>query len=214
MKEIFNAMSVLKLSLGFLSIFFILENMIAFSCYFILITVLIDVSSSVFMKFFRVESDFENTLDSISALVSFVFAPAILSYFVFSSGLEFPFSYLLFALILFFMVSGSYRTARVSSVYIEGVEGLPLIFNGLVFPALYLLDFFSIYIVSGWIILSSVLMVTRFRIRRPKKNKKKKKDDMVEVKESDVEEEEEEKKKKSKKKKDDDVITPLPMFGD
>lgn len=205
MREIFNGLSLVKLSLGFLSVFFVLENMATHSCYLILLAVLIDVSSGVFMKFFKVESDLEKSLDNISGLISFVFAPAIFSYFIFSTGLKFPFSYIFFALILFFVASGTYRTARVNSVYEPGITGLPLVFNGVVFPALYLLNFFSLYIVSGWIILSSVLMVMRFRIKKPKRKKKK----TVEVKESDALDEEEE-----KEKKEEDVVTPLPMFGD
>lgn len=205
MKEnISNTLSLLNLSLGFLSLFFIFQGEFFQASILVLVAVAVDCIDGTIARLLKIDSDLGKNLDNISDVVSFIVVPAIFSYFVLLKEMSFPFNYALFVLSLFFVIAGVYRTARINVTHTPGFfNGLPTTFNGLVFPGLYISNFFSIYIISGWMILSSVLMVSEFRIKRPFFKKKKKKE-VVEIKDESEED----------NKKDNENIVPLSIFGD
>ncbi|MCD6367665.1 MAG: CDP-alcohol phosphatidyltransferase family protein [Candidatus Aenigmarchaeota archaeon] len=203
-EQISNALTITNLSLGFISLFFIFQGFFTQASYLIVVAVLIDCINGTIARVLKIDDDMGKNLDNISDVISFILTPAVFSYFVLSKEITFPLSYVFFALSLFFVVSGVYRTARINvEVSSDLFNGMPTTVNGLIFPGMYLLGIFSVYTVSGWMILSSVFMLSRFRIKRSFfKKKRKKESDVVEVK---GEKEEEE--------KNDDSFVPLPFLG-
>jgi len=203
-ENISNALSIVNLTLGLVSLFFIFQELYLYASFLILIAVVIDMSDGIVSRILKIDSDFGKNLDNLCDIVSFIFTPAMLSYVIFRLDLSPTFEYLFFILIIFFVVSAIHRTARINVTHTPGIfNGMPTTFNGIIFPILYITNFFSFYIVSGWLIISSVLMLSKFKIKRPSFKRKKK---MVEVEATDEEEEEE--------KSSTDDITPLPIFGD
>jgi len=200
-KQISNVLSLTNLSLGFISLFFIFNELYLYASYLMLLAVLVDMSDGAVARILKIDSDLGKNLDNLCDVFSFIFVPAIFSYIMFIHGLPTIFEYGFLVLILVFVASGIYRTARINVTHSPGfLNGLPTTFNGIVFPVLYITNFFSFYIISGWLILSSVLMLSKFKIKRLSFKKKKK---MVEIKDDSVEEE-----------KENNNIVPLPMFGD
>ena len=115
-------------------------------------------------------------------------------------------NYLFLILLLGFVLSGLIRTARLNSGYSTKWHGMMITFN-VVIPLLYILNFFSFYLIAGWMLLSSGLMVSKFSLRDAIRKKKKSKvfEIRAEEKEESVERKEENK---------EEGLVPLPIFGD
>jgi len=197
--QIANILSMIILSLGFFSIFLSIQGFFLYAAYLIIVAAIIDGINALILKTLETNVEFGKALSSISGLISFVVSPAFFSYVILFQGFQFPFNYVLLALPLALVLSGTLRAARLNSGKITGWHGMKMSFN-VVMPILFIFNFFSIYIVSGWIILSSVLMLSNFRIRKPSLKKKKK------AKEVEIKEEPEEEKEET-------PIVPLPFFG-
>jgi len=106
---------------------------------------------------------FGKQLDSMSDLVSFGVAPALLFYSLSSPGI------LGIIVALFFVACGMLRLARYNISEEAGFEGIPITVNGVLFPLLFLL--FSRFPESFnyWpivFLIQSVLMISTFKISR------------------------------------------------
>jgi len=205
MKEhVANVLSLTNLSLGFLSIFLSIQGYFLYAAYFILVGALLDTIDGTLARLLKVDGSFGKELDSFGDITSFGLAISIFIVLSFSN-LEPYFFYSLIGLSLIFVISGVVRLSRFNISNLKGIfEGMPITVNGFVIPILYIFGFFTIYIVSGWLILSSVLMLSKFKIGKPSLKKKKKKSKEIELKDEEPEEEE----------KEETPIVPLPIFGD
>jgi len=206
MKEhIANALSLTNFSLGFLSIFLSLQGHFLYAAYFMIFAVVVDSIDGSVSRILKTSSVFGKELDNISDFVSSAIAPSVFSYLIFSEKLPLPMNYLFLILLLGFALSGLIRTARLNSGYSTKWHGMMITFN-VVIPLLYILNFFSFYLIAGWMLLSSGLMVSKFSLRDAIRKKKKSK--VLEIrteKEESVERKEENK---------EEGLVPLSIFGD
>ena len=206
MKEhIANALSLTNFSLGFLSIFLSLQGHFLYAAYFMIFAVVVDSIDGSVSRILKTSSVFGKELDNISDFVSSAIAPSVFSYLIFSEKLALPMNYLFLILLLGFALSGLIKTARLNSGYSTKWHGMMITFN-VVIPLLYILNFFSFYLIAGWMLLSSGLMVSKFSLRDAIRKKKKSK--VLEIrteKEESVERKEENK---------EEGLVPLSIFGD
>ncbi len=144
---------------------------------------------------------FNRDFNNISKAVSFAIAPAIFSYTVLYKSLDGYASYLFLVLPMVLILSGIVRAARLNSGRITSWTGMRSTFN-VVIPLLYIFDLFSILIVSGWMLLSPVMMLSKFNPRGSLKKRKNAKS--VELGDSD----------KKDEKEEEEPLIPLKMFGD
>ncbi len=202
--KIIDGLSLANLSLGFISIILAFQGFFLYSAYLVIAAALIEFSHLSGRKVLKAGSVFSKDLSIIAETVSFVLAPAIFSYVFFAQQLgDMSYVFLVFSAAL--VLSGAVRSALLSSGQMTGWSGMKSTFN-VIIPVLYVLNLFSLYIISGWMVLSSVFMLSRFRISLRKKKKSEK---AVELKEdyADVKEPKEEEEKES-------PLVPLSIFGD
>lgn len=205
MKDFLNWISLANISLGALSIFLSIQELFIYAAYLMAMAAVMDlvfVSASGISKSGDV---FSKDFNNISKAVSFSIAPAIFSYAILYKNLEGYASYLFLALPMALILSGIIRTARLNSGRITSWTGMRSTFN-VVLPLLYIFDLFSIFIVSGWMLLSPVMMLSKFNPRGSLKKRKNAKS--VELGDSD------ENKDKGDKDEEKTGMVPLNMFGD
>ena len=207
--HIANILSLTNLSLGFVSMFFSIQGNFIYSAYMIIAAAAIDSIDGTVARLLKTVTIFGKELDGVSDVISFVAAPAIFSYMVFSETFAYPINYIFIFLLLVLVVSGVIRVARLNSGQITGWHGMKITFNTLI-PVLYILGFFSVYIISGWILLSSVFMLSKFSLRDFARRKNKK-DKILEIKSTHHQEEHKEENKEEDKE---EGLVPLAMFGD
>ncbi|MFC1697791.1 CDP-diacylglycerol--serine O-phosphatidyltransferase [Nanoarchaeota archaeon] len=163
MLKLADFFTLLNITSGFLSIYFALQNNIAFAMLFLIVAVLFDVIDGTVARFFKSENEFGKQLDSLSDVISFGLAPAII-------GLIF-FSQQWYGIIIFiiFILSGALRLARFNVSKTAGYEGIPITINGIIIPIFYyLFDFFQLnqelmLIIYG---LMAILMISSFKIKK------------------------------------------------
>lgn len=214
MKEIIHLLSLVNLSLGFLSIFLSIQGHFLYAALFMVLAAIIDIAHLSTSKLMKSDSVFIKDLNNISSMVSFAVAPAVFSYLVLFEQLAYPLTYLFLALPLALVLSGVIRTARLNSGEITPWHGMKITFNVLI-PVLYIFNIFSIFLVSGWMMLSTVFMLSKFNLRSP--SRKKKTGKTVELKSEYSEEDKEEKKfrrRKRVKEEEETPLVPLSIFGD
>ena len=122
-----NTLTALNLSCGVLSIIKAIEKDFLLSGVFILLAMLADAFDGRAARYFKVSGEFGKELDSLSDVVSFGVAPAILIYQMHFKEFTFPF---LFVTVVF-AVCAEMRLARFN-VDVQNVEGY---FMGLPSPA-------------------------------------------------------------------------------
>ncbi len=148
---------------GVLSIYFSLSNNLPTAAALIMFAVFFDFLDGKVARLSG-SSPLGKDLDSLSDVVSFGVAPAIFmmsfypSYFSVIAG-------------ILLVLAGILRLARFNiSEFDGGYEGMPITFNGLIFPLLF---FFHIYVYNIpyivfpiVMVLSSILMVSSVRIKK------------------------------------------------
>ena len=228
MKKIIHLLSLANLSMGFLSVFLSIQGHFLYAAFFIVSAAVIDIAYLSASKLMKSDSVFGKDLNNISSMVSFAVAPAIFSYLVLFEQLAYPLTYLFLAMPMAFVLSGVIRTARLNSGEITPWHGMKITFNALI-PVLYIFNIFSIFLVSGWMMLSAVFMLSKFNLRSPSMKKKPAKN--VELKDDyefnnarskytvDTVNEDEEKQKKFRRRKkvkeeEETPLVPLSIFGD
>lgn len=155
--------TIANLCSGLLSVFFAIRGLATAAALSLLLAVLFDWLDGKVAGLLKQKNLFGKQLDSLSDLVSFGVAPAVL-YFTLSSRSV----YIILAL-LFFVVCGMLRLARYNISKQKGFQGVPVTANGLVFPFFLFLSFIFPQTLQYWpllFVIMGFLMVSSFRIKR------------------------------------------------
>ncbi len=157
-KNIPNAVTLIHLAIGFVSILFSINGDFTLASTLILVAVGFDYLDGKLARMFNAESKMGEMLDSLADLVSFGIAPGVLMFSFFKSWLA-------GAAFVLLVVAGTFRLARynVNKSKIKGFQGMPITMNGIIFPILYFLNVGSVVVII-LTLLSSILMICRFRI--------------------------------------------------
>ncbi len=145
---------------GMLSIVFVIEKMFAISAGLIILAVIFDFLDGKVARLTKSQNEFGKELDSLSDVLSFGVAPAFLGY---GLGLQSP---LAIIILIYFAVCGMLRLARFNISNTKGFEGVPITFNGILFPLLFFIFqsfnnyFLIIYGIMG------ILMISTLKIKK------------------------------------------------
>ena len=161
-----NALTTLNLSCGFIAIIFLLENDVYHSCMMVLLGALFDSIDGKIARMTGSQSDFGEQFDSLSDVISFGVAPALLINIHILEQLDFLG---LFGSV-FFLICGTLRLARFNistckknHEYFQGLP-IPAAALGLVGFVLCSLVFIelqsSFYLALGYTIFLSFLMIS------------------------------------------------------
>ena len=161
--KIADIFTVGNLCCGVLSIFLANDGLFDLSALLLFLAVVFDVLDGKIAGLMNQKNLFGKQIDSMSDLVSFGVAPALLFYSLSSPGI------LGIIVVLFFVACGMLRLARYNISEEAGFEGVPITVNGVLFPLLFLL--FSSYpdSLNYWpiiFLIQSVLMISTFKISR------------------------------------------------
>ena len=122
-----NAVTMTNLALGFCSLFLTMVGLYAEAAYAIFGAMIMDSMDGRLARRLQVVSDFGKELDSLSDLVSFGVAPALLAY---AAELR-RFGYLGLALAVGFALCGAFRLARFNVINVKTYFiGVPITFCG------------------------------------------------------------------------------------
>jgi CDP-diacylglycerol--serine O-phosphatidyltransferase len=163
--KIADIFTVGNLCCGILSILLAIDGYFELSALLLFLAVVFDVLDGKIAGFLHQKNLFGKQIDSMSDLVSFGVAPALLYYTMSSPGA------LGIAVSLFFVACGMLRLARYNISEGTGFEGVPITVNGVLFPLLFLL--FSgfpesltywpiIFLLQGFLMISSVKIARIF----------------------------------------------------
>jgi len=161
-QKIPNTLTLLNAASGVASIHFSLSKNFELSIAFLVLALLFDTFDGKMSRILKAESFMGAELDSLSDLVSFGVAPWI---FVIS---QFELNLVFMMLGIIFICAGAYRLAGYNAGRRKtksGFIGMPIPMNAIIFPMIYLL-YPNIKIYYLFLILSSVLMISRIKIKR------------------------------------------------
>ena len=162
-RHIPSAITLANLICGFLSILCTIEGQINWGAGFILLSVLLDGLDGKMARKLSICSDFGKELDSLSDLVSFGVAPAILAY-VSLIQIELGYGGILIAVV--FVLCGAVRLARFNTLDITTYFlGVPITFAGGFVALLMLLHpHLPWYIIAACMMILSILMVSTIKV--------------------------------------------------
>jgi CDP-diacylglycerol--serine O-phosphatidyltransferase len=154
-----------NLCCGILSILLATEGFFESSALLLFLAVVLDVLDGKIAGLLHQKNLFGKQIDSMSDLISFGVAPALLYYSMSSPGV------LDIAVSLFFIVCGMLRLARYNISEGTGFAGVPITVNGVLFPLLFLL--FSsfpeslkywpmVFLIQGFLMISTIKIVRIF----------------------------------------------------
>jgi len=180
-----DLISLLNLSFGFLAILMAINNQITISAVFIIIALVFDsLDGWVARKLSRVDvHGFGKNIDSLSDIVSFGVAPALLLYcsgknYIELLGLSsqiYYLDYLLAIISLFVVVCGVLRLTRFNvisdKIDFNGFIGIPIPTAGVILASFVLTGFFNIYLAMFLMVIVGFLMISN--IKYPKINNSK-----------------------------------------
>ena len=161
--KIADIFTVGNLCCGVLSIFLAIDGLFDLSALLLFLAVVFDVLDGKIAGLMNQKNLFGKQLDSMSDLVSFGVAPALLFYSLSSPGI------LGIIVALFFVACGMLRLARYNISEEAGFEGVPITVNGVLFPLLFLLFSSFPESLNYWpiiLLIQSVLMISTFKISR------------------------------------------------
>ena len=161
--KIADIFTVGNLCCGVLSIFLAMDGLFDLSALLLFLAVVFDVLDGKIAGLMNQKNLFGKQLDSMSDLVSFGVAPALLFYSLSSPGI------LGIIVALFFVACGMLRLARYNISEEAGFEGVPITVNGVLFPLLFLLFSRFPESLNYWpiiFLIQSVLMISTFKISR------------------------------------------------
>lgn len=155
-----NALTFINLSLGVTAIFYIILEDFFFAGLLILAATFADRLDGQLARKLGVTSDLGKELDSLSDLISFGLAPAILVWNIAFIQL----GYLGMGVTLLFAIAGTYRLAKFNITEFDGIfTGIPITMCGglLALTCLYAIRYdMNIYLLMGITLLLSYAMVT------------------------------------------------------
>ncbi|WP_059171215.1 CDP-diacylglycerol--serine O-phosphatidyltransferase [Bacillus sp. FJAT-27445] len=159
-----NVLTLLNLSLGGFAIIFTLHGNLRLSLLLIFIAALADRFDGMVARKFNIESELGKQLDSMSDIISFGVAPALLIY----QGILFEFGGPGSFFVVFYIACGAFRLARFNITESNGYfTGLPITAAG----CLVTLSFLAIPYIPPQtflfiVMILSFLMVSPFKLRK------------------------------------------------
>ena len=152
-----------NLCCGIVSILLAIDGHYDFSALLLFLAVVFDVLDGKIAGLLHQKNLFGKQIDSMSDLVSFGVAPALLYYSMSSPGA------LGIAVSLFFVACGMLRLARYNISEGTGFEGVPITVNGVLFPLLFLVVSSFPESLNYWpiiFLIQGFLMISSFKITR------------------------------------------------
>ncbi|MFC7783194.1 MULTISPECIES: CDP-diacylglycerol--serine O-phosphatidyltransferase [unclassified Rossellomorea] len=159
-----NLITLSNLSLGGFAIISILHNQLNLCLLLIFVAALTDRFDGMVARRLNIESELGKQLDSMSDIISFGVAPALLLYTAVLNQYDFPGMFF----VIFYIGCGAFRLARFNISENDGYfTGLPITVAG----CLLTLCYFAIPFVSGVLILCmtiilSILMISPFTLKK------------------------------------------------
>lgn len=158
--QLANAITLINLSFGIIAIILILQDLSHMSLVFIFLAALFDRFDGMVARHFNAESLFGKELDSLSDLVSFGVAPALLIYSTDLSAML----WVGIAATIFFILAGAIRLARYNVKEFDGsFYGVPITAAGVLLTLSYFLSpyvgppfFIIIMIILGFSMVSNI----------------------------------------------------------
>ncbi len=162
--QIANALTIVNLGFGAFAIMFILQNELRLGLLFIMIAALCDRLDGAAARRFNSTSDFGKQLDSLSDIISFGVAPALLMYQAILSSFGLPGMFLT----IFFIACGAIRLARFNITESNGYfVGLPITAAGCILTLqLFLIPYAPNFVFLLTTLLLSALMISTFTVRK------------------------------------------------
>jgi CDP-diacylglycerol--serine O-phosphatidyltransferase len=161
--KIADIFTVGNLCCGILSILLAIDGHYDISASLLFLAVVFDVMDGKIAGFLHQKNLFGKQIDSMSDLVSFGVAPALLYYSMSSPGV------LGIVVSLFFVSCGMLRLARYNISEGAGFEGVPITVNGVLFPLLFLIFSSFPQSLNYWpmfFLIQGFLMVSTIKIAR------------------------------------------------
>jgi len=162
--QLANVITLMNLSLGCLAIIFVLKGSLNLSLLMIFLAALLDWSDGKVARNLNITSDFGKQLDSLSDLISFGVAPAILLYEsvlnnYHSAGI---------GLTVIYLLTGAIRLARYNiTTYSGSFQGLPITAAGCILAFSYTwIPFVPSFIFLFLILLLSILMISSVKVKK------------------------------------------------
>ncbi|MDW0110401.1 CDP-diacylglycerol--serine O-phosphatidyltransferase [Sporosarcina aquimarina] len=162
--QLANAITLVNLSFGVIALILISKDLSHMSLVFIFLAALFDRFDGMTARHFHTESAFGKELDSLSDIISFGIAPALLIYHSALSDML----WVGIAAVIIYIACGAVRLARYNVEEFDGVfRGVPITAAGVILTALY----FAIpyvgapYLVIAMLVLSWA-MVSNFKISK------------------------------------------------
>ena len=165
MLKIPDYFSLMNVASGMMSIYSSINKNYLFTAVFLLFATLFDFLDGKVARFTKKKSKLGFDIDSLADVISFGVAPGIFVMTLFNNWVSVVSAMLL-------VIFGLLRLARFNVTKLKGVyEGMPITFNGVIFPGLFFLTYFNviplnIYIFSGVTIISAFLMISNIRIKK------------------------------------------------
>lgn len=156
-----------NLLFGFLALIWVIEGNFTLAAAMILLSVLMDSLDGKVARRLSVSSDFGKELDSLSDLVSFGVAPAILTYQAILQPLQLGYvRYVGLGIAVGFALCGAVRLARFNMLNITTYfVGVPITFaGGLMALLMFLRNMLPWYIYPVSMVILAVLMVSTFKV--------------------------------------------------
>lgn len=165
-----NTFTFMNLACGTLAILSTFEHKYINACIFIIIAALVDRYDGRIARHLGVDSEIGKQLDSLSDLVSFGVAPAVLTYVYFNLDSVGPMGILGYFLVLLFPLCGAFRLARYNITEFDGVfTGVPITIAGSVMTILTLIATqakVNVIIPIIFLLIFSYLMVSKVSLKK------------------------------------------------
>lgn len=164
-----SIITLTNLLLGFLAIIMVIEGNYTLAAVLILFSVLMDSLDGKVARKLTVSTEFGKELDSLSDLVSFGVAPAVLTYQVIFQTLQPEYiKYFGLSIAAIFTLCGAIRLARFNILNITThFVGVPITFAGGLMALLVLLrGMLAWYVYLAIMVFLAVLMVSRFKVTK------------------------------------------------
>ncbi|MBI4015102.1 MAG: CDP-alcohol phosphatidyltransferase family protein [Candidatus Aenigmarchaeota archaeon] len=161
--SIANIITLAEIGVSFGSVALIFDNRLWEAVVLMLIAAFLDWNDGRISRKRGTSGDFGKNLDSLADLFSFGVVPAFLSWKLIGTN---PLGLVLPALLI---MGGALRLARYNITATQGYIGMPITFNGLIFPAVFAVySFFSLpeYVFAIACGISLALMVANFRVKK------------------------------------------------
>jgi len=161
--SIANIITLAEIGVSFGAVALIFDNRLWEAVVLMLIAAFLDWNDGRISRKRGTSGDFGKNLDSLADLFSFGVVPAFLSWKIIGTN---PLGLILPALLI---MGGALRLARYNITTAQGYIGMPITFNGIIFPAIFALQQFlnlPEYVFAITCAFSLALMIASFRVKK------------------------------------------------